>query len=163
MLCHLRIVEKGGVLMRDCGKYKVWEMSMKLAEDVYFVTSSFPRTEVFGLQSQLRRANVSIANNIAEGADRDRPLDFARMLGTSLGSANEVESMLEPSKRLGFSGAEVIDPLVERIQEVKRILVSLILRLSPRKNPPSIRRAPKHAMAIAQAIAPLLPPYPFRT
>ncbi len=121
----------GRVKMRDFRKYKVWAMSIQLAEDVYRHTRSFPRAEIYGMRDQLRRASVSISSNIAEGAGRDSPADFARFLGIALGSANEVESLLVLSQRLNYLSEETSQPIIQDLIEIQRILVSLSKKLRP--------------------------------
>jgi four helix bundle protein len=115
--------------MRDFRKYKVWAMSIQLAEDVYRVTRSFPKTEMFGMRDQLRRASVSISSNIAEGSGRNGPADFARFLGIALGSANEVESLLVLSIRLDYLNDETSQLIIQNLIEIKRILVSFRKKL----------------------------------
>ena len=75
--------------MRDFRNLQVWKKSHNLTLDVYKSTSQFPRTEIYGLTSQIRRACSSIPTNIAEGCGRKSPADFARFLQIALGSASE--------------------------------------------------------------------------
>ena len=77
--------------MKDFRKQKVWGKAHDLALKVYRVTEAFPKTELFGLTSQIRRAGVSIPANIAEGCGRDTDADFARFLQIAMGSASELE------------------------------------------------------------------------
>ena len=80
----------------------VWKESMNLAKEVYKLTERFPREEIFGLTSQMRRAAVSIPSNIAEGAARKSDKEFIQFLHVSLGSLAEVETQLLLSRELGF-------------------------------------------------------------
>jgi four helix bundle protein len=80
----------------------VWKSAHELVLQVYRQTAAFPRHELFGLTSQMRRAAVSIAANIAEGRGRDTDRDFARFITTSLGSVNELEYYLILAKDLGY-------------------------------------------------------------
>ena len=88
--------------MRDHTKLRAFELADKLALATYEQTRSFPREEVFGLTSQLRRAAVSIASNIVEGAARFSEAEYLRFLDTAYGSAREVEYQLGLAFRLGF-------------------------------------------------------------
>ena len=75
---------------------------MTLVELVYDATSAFPRSECFGLVTQMRRASVSVPSNIAEGAGRNSSREFAQFLGISCGSIAELQTQLELAVRLGF-------------------------------------------------------------
>jgi four helix bundle protein len=86
--------------MQDYRKLLVWQKAHKLVIDIYVITKGFPKDELYGVTSQLRRAAVSIAANIVEGAGRKTKPDFARFLTMSLGSTNEVEYFLVLSKDL---------------------------------------------------------------
>ena len=96
--------------MKDFRKQKVWQKAHDLALEVYRVTEAFPKREVFGLTSQIRRAGVSIPANIAEGCGQDTDADFARFLQIAMGSASELEYHLLLVHDLGF----VSDPDYER-------------------------------------------------
>ena len=80
----------------------VWNKAMDLAEQLYLLTGRFPKEEQFGLTSQIRRAAVSIASNIAEGAARNSNKEFLQFLYIALGSAAEIETQLLLAKRLKF-------------------------------------------------------------
>lgn len=80
----------------------VWQESMILVENVYLITSNFPKSEIFGLSSQIRRSAVSIPANISEGAARYKPKEFIRFIRFSYGSLSELETHVEISYRLKF-------------------------------------------------------------
>jgi len=80
---------------------KIWQEAMSLANDVYTITRKFPRDEVWGLTSQLRRAAVSVPSNIAEGSKRSDP-DFRKFLTYSLGSLAEIDSQLLIAEMQGY-------------------------------------------------------------
>jgi four helix bundle protein len=84
----------------------VWKESIKLASSVYLLTKKFPREEQFGLISQLRRGVISISTNIAEGSSRKSKKDYMRFLDISIGSLNEVESLLHVSQHIGIVSKE---------------------------------------------------------
>ena len=77
--------------MQNCKELKVWEKSHQLVLEVYRITASFPKEEIFGITSQVRRAVASIPAHIAEGCGKSTQLGFAKFLNISLGSANETD------------------------------------------------------------------------
>jgi len=79
-----------------------WQKSMNLVVDVYELTKTFPRDEIYGLTSQLRRASVSVPSNISEGAAGRSVLQFRNFLGAALGSLNEISTQLEIANRVGY-------------------------------------------------------------
>jgi four helix bundle protein len=94
----------------------VWKESMRLAQEVYRVTRAFPKEELYGLVSQMRRAAVSIPSNIAEGATRASTKEFIQFLYTASGSLSELETQLILAKDLGWISDEAIFGLVERVR-----------------------------------------------
>jgi four helix bundle protein len=82
---------------------KVWQESMTLVTQIYKISEDFPKHEIYGLSSQIRRAAVSIPSNIAEGAGRKGENEFKRFLFIALGSLSEVETQLEISQRLNYN------------------------------------------------------------
>ncbi|MFV0148627.1 four helix bundle protein [Empedobacter falsenii] len=103
---------------------KVWQESMILVEEVYRLTSNFPKEELFGLVSQMRRASISIPSNIAEGAGRKSKKEFIHFLYIALGSLNEIETQLEISKRLNYISN--LDDFDTQFLHIKRMLLKLI-------------------------------------
>jgi four helix bundle protein len=101
----------------------VWKESMTLAKETYKLTGNFPREEIFGLTSQMRRAAMSIPSNIAEGAARNSNKEFIQFLYVSLGSLAELEAQLLLSEELGFPKNEQLDGKVEKI---RKMLLGLI-------------------------------------
>lgn len=110
---------------------QVWQRSMTLVEEIYKVTNSFPRSEQFGLTSQIRRASVSIPSNIGEGKRRKRQQVFLNHLDIALGSQGEVEVQLEIAKRLGFLAANEYERIQATVEEVGRMLNGLISSMQP--------------------------------
>lgn len=94
---------------------KIWKEAMELAEEIYKVTKEFPKSEIFGLVSQLRRAAVSISANIAEGSSRGSKKDYARFIEISIGSLKETESMVFLSQRLNFLNKGCCDSLLMKM------------------------------------------------
>ena len=89
----------------------VWQKSMDLIERVYRLTQEFPRQETYGLSSQLQRAAVSVAANVAEGNGRDSTKEYIHHLSFSLGSLAEVETFLVVAMRLGYANQNIISAL----------------------------------------------------
>lgn len=99
--------------------------SIELVEMVYRLSSGFPAEEKFGLTSQVRRAAVSVAANIAEGAEREGTKEFLQFLGIASGSLAETETMLILAERLGLVAAQDSSPLLEQAATVGRMLNGL--------------------------------------
>jgi four helix bundle protein len=96
---------------------------MELAADVYRISNAMPGEERYGLISQMRRAAVSVAANIAEGAGRDSSNDFARFLSIAGGSLSELETHLLLSEKLGF--IRLPKPLLNRVRFIRTMLARL--------------------------------------
>ena len=111
--------------MRNPKDLRVWQQSVEFSVELYQATECFPDSEKFGLRSQLRRATVSIPSNIAEGAARSSSADSAHFLTIAIASASEVDTQLEISRRLGFLTAPAADQLLDRVNEISRMLLCL--------------------------------------
>lgn len=110
---------------------KLWQESMDLVEDIYKVSTFFPKEEIYGLTSQIRRSAVSIPSNIAEGAGRKGEKEFSRFLYIALGSLSELETQLEIAIRLKyFEKTTEVDSVVDRIIYIRRMISKLIKSLS---------------------------------
>ena len=112
--------------MRDFHKYQVWQRGHIFALDVYKQTKCFPKEELFGMTSQLRRASTSIPINIAEGCGRRSDAEFAYFLNVAAGSASEVEEELRLSCDLGFMDETVTAQLEKEVKEIKALLGKFI-------------------------------------
>ena len=106
-----------------------WQKAMDLVEEVYKITKRFPKEEVYGLASQLRRAVVSIPSNIAEGHSRKGSREFLHGLSIAHGSLSEVETQIEIASRLGYVSAEDSSRCFQMSAEVGRVLNGLISSL----------------------------------
>jgi four helix bundle protein len=115
--------------MKDFRDLKVREKAHALTLASYEATNSFPREEIFGLTSQIRRASSSIPANIAEGCGRRGNAELHRFLQMAMGSANELEYHLLLSKDLGYLSSGVHARMEPQVQEVKRMLASLIRKV----------------------------------
>jgi len=100
----------------------VWQKAMDFVEEVYKLTNTMPKTEVYGLTSQIRRSAVSIPSNIAEGAARNHSKEFMQFLYVALGSVAELETQLLLAERLQFIPMAPIGNL----SEIKKMLLGLI-------------------------------------
>lgn len=116
--------------MRDFRELKVWQKSHLLILAIYKETVCFPKSEVYALTSQLRRAAISIGANIAEGAGKNSRSDFARFLQMSLGSASELEYELLLACDLGYLNQAKRDELIAQVTEIKKMLTGFIQYLN---------------------------------
>lgn len=105
-----------------------WQKSQELAIEVY---KTFTISKDFGFKDQIQRASVSISNNIAEGFDRSSDKDFVRFLYIAIGSCSEVKSMLYLSEKLNYTTQIQTKALIEKSNEVGKILRGLIKSLTP--------------------------------
>ncbi len=103
----------------------VWQKAMDLVEAVYLATADFPREEMYGLTSQLRRASVSVPSNVAEGQGRRTNGEFIQFLHHAIGSLNEVETQVELSMRLGFMAREHVPRYYRALQKSADSLAAL--------------------------------------
>ena len=115
--------------MKDFRSLDVWKKSHELVLAVYRVTAAFPKNELYGLISQIRRAAASIPANIAEGCGRTGDAELARFLTIAMGSASELEYHLLLSRDLNFLTVDTHETLTTQTVEIKRMLTSLIQKL----------------------------------
>jgi four helix bundle protein len=116
--------------MRNFRNLKVWKKSHELVLSVYNSTTSFPKEELYGLVSQLRRSALSIPSNIAEGCGRNTQSQMAHFLNISLGSASELEYQILLAKDLKFINEPVFLEQTEKVHTIKRMLTSLLQKVS---------------------------------
>ena len=110
--------------MRDFHKLGIWQRSHKLALDIYKVSKAFPKEEIFGITSQIRRAASSIPTNIAEGCGRSSNKDFAHFLQISIGSASEVEYELLLAHDLEYLNDETFNKLTSETIAIRKMINS---------------------------------------
>ncbi|MBC7867571.1 MAG: four helix bundle protein [Gloeobacteraceae cyanobacterium ES-bin-316] len=110
--------------MHNFKELKIWQRSMKLAEDVYRLCASFPKAEIYGLSSQLKRCAVSVPSNISEGAGRATNAQFKYFLEVAMGSCNEIQTQLELAARFGFTGRENTDTIIDETSQVYKMILS---------------------------------------
>jgi four helix bundle protein len=104
----------------------VWQKAIDLVVSVYAATENFPKTELYGLTSQIRRCATSIPANIAEGQGRRLPGEFIQFLGNARGSLLELDTHLEIARRLGMLSEEAHLALMEKLIEVRKLLNGLM-------------------------------------
>ena len=112
--------------MRDFHQLSVWQKSHQFTLDVYTLTRAYPKEELFGLTSQIRRSSSSIATNIAEGCGRGSDADFGRFLQMAMGSASESECQILLSFDLNYIDENQYKQMNAKVTEIKRMLSSLI-------------------------------------
>ena len=105
---------------------KVWQAGMDIAEACYVLTQDFPKSEVYGISTQIRRSAVSIPANIAEGYGRDSTGSFVAFLRVSQGSLKELETHMLLCVRLGLGEPESLENLLARCDELGKMLRALI-------------------------------------
>ncbi len=128
--------------MQDFKNLQVWEKSHDLTLKIYGVTSQFPREEIYGLTSQIRRACASIPTNIAEGCGRESSADFARFLQIAIGSASETEYLILLAHDLEYLTVDQHAELMDTTIRVKKMLTALIkkVRMNSRSVPTTDNR-----------------------
>ncbi|MCK4649767.1 four helix bundle protein [Candidatus Pacearchaeota archaeon] len=116
--------------MRDFRDLDVWKRAFLFGKEIYKVTSGFPKSEVYGLTSQLRRAAVSISSNIAEGCGRRTSKDFVSFLHNAMGSIREVENQVMLAGEVGYLEKVKAEELVKELNNMGRMLNRFIGHVS---------------------------------
>lgn len=111
--------------MRDFKKFEVWQLSHQLTLKIYTLTKIFPKEEIFGLTSQIRRSFASIGYNISEGSGGNSDKEFANFINIALGSSNEAENQLILTKDLEYINKNDYQDLLEELTLLKKKLVAL--------------------------------------
>ena len=123
-------------VVKDFRKLKVRHKAHVVALDIYRHTNGFPREELYGITSQMRRASTSVAANIAEGYGRGGDGDFHRFLSTAAGSAVELEYFLLLARDLGMLDQTAYDSLQEQVVELQRMLSGLLRTVATARQKP---------------------------
>lgn len=116
--------------MRNYKDLIVWQKSHELTLKIYSATKSFPKEELYGISSQMRRSSASIATNIAEGCGRGTDTEFKRFIIIASGSASELDYQLVLCKDLGYLSPENFKELYELITSTRKMLYALVNVLS---------------------------------
>ena len=109
---------------------QIWQTAIVITQEIYLLTSLLPKHELFALTSQIRRAAISIPNNIAEGHARKGNKEFSQFLYISLGSASELETQLIICRHLEYIPDDKVDNIMKKIDEMKRMIFGLIKKLN---------------------------------
>jgi four helix bundle protein len=117
-------------MAQDYRELVVWRRAIDLTVLIYRITKSFPRNEVYGLSSQMRRAGISIASNIAEGRGRLNAREFRQFLGIPRGSTCELQTQLHVAKLLGYDSDRSISEAEARSNERSKMLHAFIQKLA---------------------------------
>jgi four helix bundle protein len=112
--------------MRDHKKLKAFELADELVLEIYKITKGFPKEEVYGLTSQMRRAAVSIPSNIVEGCARSTQVEYHRFLDIAFGSLRELGYQFSVAKRLGYINNDSVDIIEAKFLEAEKVLGGLI-------------------------------------
>src|SRR6058998_2431077 len=115
--------------MKDFRNLKVWERAHELTLELYRMTGRFPREELFGLTSQMRRCSASIGSNIAEGCGKRGNAEFQRFLQIASGSASELDYQLLLARDLDFLTSDVYKELADHLTQLRRMLTSLLQKV----------------------------------
>ncbi|MDO8565528.1 MAG: four helix bundle protein [bacterium] len=113
----------------------VWQKGIMLSKQIYLLTEKFPREELYGITSQMRRAAVSIPSNIAEGRSRGTRKDFVQFLRIAIGSASELETQIEIAKQLPKTKEYSYKEVDILLSEVSRMTMAMIKKLSVKASP----------------------------
>ena len=119
--------------MRPHRQLDVWNKSMSLVKEVYLATEKFPRSEMYGLTSQMRRAAVSIPSNLAEGAARKGVKEFKQFLNIAQGSISELDTQIELALMLGYIEKDRYDKLIGAVNTISKMLFGLSRSLENKK------------------------------
>ena len=128
-----------GVSYRDL---KVWQRSMNLVLSIYATTCRFPKEELYGLVSQMRRAAVSVPSNIAEGKGRSTDRDRAHFYVQARGSLLELETQILIAQQLNYMPRKEAEPLLQSSAEIGRMLNALVEAVSPEATHGRLRASP---------------------
>lgn len=112
---------------------KIWQKAMDITEEVYLLSSLFPKEEKYGITSQVRKSAVSVPSNIAEGAGRNTNGEFKNFLGIASGSSNELYTQLVLSHRLKLVQKKQVESVLIQIKEVQKMNYALMKSISNKK------------------------------
>ncbi len=115
--------------MHNFRNLEIWRKAITLSTEVYSITKSFPASEQFGLTSQIQRAVVSVAANIAEGSARSSNKEFVHFLEISLGSLYELETELIVANSVGILDQSMFDNISDKMRELEKMILSFKITL----------------------------------
>ena len=115
--------------MNNLQKLDIWQKALDLCTSIYQLSKNFPKSEVYGLQSQIRRWAVSISSNISEGAGRNSPNEFLHFLGIANGSCYELQTQIIISQSLNYFTNEESERLLISINEIQKMNLGLMRKI----------------------------------
>jgi len=118
--------------MRDYKELEIWKIGREINKEVYLITSKFPKDEIYGLVSQMRRASISVISNIGEGCRCDSDKEFVQFLRFSVGSVKELECQFYAALDVGYVEREVFDEIMRELDKLGRMLWKYIKYLKTR-------------------------------
>lgn len=118
--------------MKNFKELLIWQQSHQLVLEIYLVTKSFPKEELFGLTSQMRRSSASIPTNIAEGCGRNSDAEMSRFLVIAQGSAAELEYQIILSKDLLYLSLETFNKLSVELTEIRKMINTFMQKIKLR-------------------------------
>ncbi|HUT31566.1 MAG TPA: four helix bundle protein [Sedimentisphaerales bacterium] len=124
------MAEKPAAKIKNFRDLEIWKRSVDLVEEVYGVTRTFPKEEMYGLTGQMRRSAVSVPSNIAEGFTRFHNREYKQFLYMSLGSGAELTTQIIISARLNYIDSGKADALLHNIEEISKMTMGLIKKLN---------------------------------
>lgn len=107
----------------------IWKRGIQLSINCYHLTEKFPKSELYGLTSQIRRSSVSVPSNMAEGYGRRTTNEYLQFLHIALGSLRELDPELIRAKKVKLAAPELFDPVLAEVDEMQGILVSTLQKL----------------------------------
>ena len=118
-----------GSKIKSLEDLEIWNEGLSLVEKIYAVTQKFPKEEIYGLSSQLRRAAVSIPSNVAEGFRRYHNKEYKQFLYVTLGSCAELETQITIAKELKYIEQDIEVAILEKLDHICRMISNLIKKL----------------------------------
>ena len=107
----------------------IWKRGIQLAINCYRLTEQFPKAELYGMTSQIRRSSVSVPSNIAEGYGRQFKKEYIQFLHIALGSLRELDTQLIIAREVGLTESSKIEPVIKEVEEMQKIMVSTLNKL----------------------------------
>lgn len=124
------MIKETAIKIKSFRDLLIWEKGTKLVEDIYAATRLFPREEIYGLTSQLRRSAISVPSNIAEGFARFHNKEYRQFLYMALGSCAELATQITIASRLEYINNTIADTLLCNIDEISKMTMGLIKKLN---------------------------------
>lgn len=121
-------------MLKNFKDLQVWQKSYALVLEVYKATTDFPKSELYGLISQIRRAAISIPSNIAEGYSRGHRTEYIRFVSMAYGSVAELQTQLMLAKDLGYIQQEIYETIAGDYEDLERMISALIKGLKAKQS-----------------------------